>query len=162
MIKASDPQVRDRVLKRVRLRFVTKPPIPIGAGAWVEGNVLLVGERTSHPEVNKYHLPFCSIKGCSGWLNALLSEAEIPEERLFWINALDNDGTPVNLGMIYHSLKPSTIIALGNVASEQLHKQGIVRHALYPHPQYWKRFKSKHQYPLIPFLSTLLYEPTTA
>lgn len=149
MIKASDPRVRDRVLSRWRLAIKTKAAI--GAGSFTYGSVLIVGERTSHPELNKYHAPFCSVKACSGWLNALLEESSIPEDKLFWINALDNDGSEVDLGRLAAFISPPVIFALGNIARDQLIKHKL-SHVHVPHPQYWKRFKAKAVYPLINLL----------
>jgi len=144
---AKDKQVGQRVLKRFRLRLRTGATI--GAGSYTKGVILLVGEQTSHPDENKYHIPFCSTKGCSGWLNALLEDAGIPEERLFWINALDNDGSDVDLRKIYDELEPCMVIALGNIARDKLKKFDIEGFGIVPHPQYWKRFKHKQPYPLI-------------
>lgn len=138
--------VRLRVLERFRLRIKTKAPT--GAGSYTKGVILLVGEQTSHPEENKYHAPFCSIRGCSGWLNAKLEEAAIPESKLFWINALDNDGSEMDLRKIYEDLEPTSVIALGRVAERQLLKFGI-KHEQVPHPQSWKRFNHHKPYPLI-------------
>ena len=151
-MKHTDEAVRQRVLERFRLRIKTKAPT--GAGSYTKGVVLLVGEQTSHPEENKYHAPFCSIKGCSGWLNAKLEEAAIPEQELFWINALDNDGTEMDLRKIYDDLEPRQVLALGNVARDQLQKFGI-SHGMVPHPQYWKRFKHREPYPLITVLKNI-------
>lgn len=144
---------RNRALERFRLGLVTKAPI--GAGAFLPGSIMLVGERTSHPERNKYHAPFCSIKACSGWLNTLLEAAGVPETKLFWVNALDNDGTNVNLRELYDIINPPSVIALGKVAEHALAEQGITAISV-PHPQYWKRFKSKQEYPLIPILKGLV------
>lgn len=153
MISMSDPRVRDRVLSRYRLGLKTKAPI--GAGAFRPGSVMIVGEQTSHPEVNKYHAPFCSTKACSGWLNARLEEVEVPEDKLFWVNALDNDGSEVDLLALYNQLKPPAVFALGNIARDQLKKRGI-EHVHVPHPQYWKRFKHSQPYPLIEKLAETL------
>jgi hypothetical protein len=145
--------VRGRVLTRFRLGLKTKAPI--GAGSFTKDVILLVGERTSHPEENKYHAPFCSTKGCSGWLNKKLDEAEIPEDKLFWVNALDNDGSEVDLRKLYDALEPRAVIALGNVAQKQL-KKFEIKHELVPHPQYWKRFKHHEPYPLITLLTGVI------
>ena len=153
-LSPKDESIRARVLKRFRLGLKTNAPI--GAGSYTNGVVMLVGEQVSHPDENKYHAPFCSTKGCSGWLNTLLEEAAIPEEKLFWINAIDNDGTEVNLRQIYDTIEPCTVFALGNVARDQLRKQGITSFGHVPHPQYWKRFKSKQPYPLIVALTGIL------
>jgi hypothetical protein len=139
--------VRNRALERFYLGRKTKAPV--GAGNYVPGvRIMLVGERTSHPEKCKYHAPFCSVKASSGWLNKLLCEASIDERDLFWVNALDNDGTPVDLGTMHAYLKPGVTFALGKVAERQLASYNLAYEA-FAHPQYWKRFKSKHPYPLI-------------
>ena len=149
-----DPAVRDRVLARYRLGVKTKAPV--GAGNYVPRvKVFLIGERTSHPEINKYHAPFCSTKACSGWLNKLLCEANIDEADLFWVNALDNDGTPVDLGSMHAYLKPTYVFALGKIAERQLAVYNVT-YTAFAHPQYWKRFKSKQTYPLINALCSAL------
>lgn len=144
--------VRSRILKRFRLRLETKAPT--GAGSYTKGIVFLIGEQTSHPELNKYHAPFCSTKGCSGWLNGLLEDAGIPEAQLFWLNALDNDGTPMDLKKFCDELQPREVIALGKVADKLLHKHGIP-HKEVAHPQSWKRFKHHQPYPLIDMLKEM-------
>lgn len=145
--KLSENLVRDRVLTRFRLGIKTKPPR--GAGNYTPGvKVMIVGERTSHPDENKYHAPFCSTKACSGWLNALLEAEAIPEESLFWINALDNDGTPMDLDRLYAYLQPGVVFALGKVAEKRLTQCGVP-YVAFSHPQYHKRFKHKEPYPLI-------------
>lgn len=151
---AAQSDIRNRVLQRYRLGLKTKAPI--GSGAFKQQNIMLVGEQTSHPEVNKYHLPFCSLKACSGWLNGLLEDAGIPEDQLFWVNALDNDGSEVDLASLHGLLMPRLVVALGNVARDQLTKRRI-QHEHVPHPQYWKRFRNKQVYPLIPLLTGLIH-----
>lgn len=144
---ASTEDVRNRVLTRWGLGRRTKAPI--GAGNYVPGvKVFIIGERISHPEKNKHHAPFCSTKACSGWLNKLLCEADIDEKDLFWVNALDNDGTPVDLGALHAYLQPKHVFALGKVAERRLAEYNLTFLA-FAHPQYWKRFKSKEPYPLI-------------
>ena len=139
--------VRCRVLTRWGLGRRTKAPV--GAGNYVTGvKAFIVGERTSHPEKNKYHAPFCSTKACSGWLNKLLCEAGIDEKALFWVNALDNDGTPIDLAAMHTHLQPGRVFALGKVAERQLSVYNVT-YTAFAHPQYWKRFKSKQPYPLI-------------
>lgn len=139
--------VRNRVLHRFMLG--RRSGARIGAGNHVKGvKVLLVGERTSHPELNKHHAPFCSIKGCSGWLNGLLEAESIDEKQLAWINALDNDGTPVDLSELWRRLEPHRVFALGKVAEQQLTKHNVP-YTAFAHPQYWKRFKHNEPYPLI-------------
>lgn len=139
-----------RVRERWRLRCLTAKDRR-GAGNFVPGVTLLVGERVSHPDESEYHAPFCSTRASSGWLNTLLARSKVCERSLFWINALENDGTFIDLKQLVDDLKPSRIIALGKVAEQRLSVYNIV-HAAVPHPQYWKRFKSKEPYPLIALL----------
>lgn len=153
--KPVNPLVRSRILTRFRLGLHTGAPI--GAGSFTKGSIMVVGEQTSHPEANKYHAPFCSAQACSGWLNRLLNTADIPEAKLYWVNALDNDGTEVNLGELARAIEPKAIIALGNIARAQLKKHKL-DHQHVPHPQYWKRFKSRQVYPLIPLLTQYVSE----
>lgn len=150
----SSEDVRSRVLNRWALGRRTKAPV--GAGNYTTGvKVFLIGERTSHPEKNKLHAPFCSVKACSGWLNKQLCEADIDEKSLFWVNALDNDGTPVDLQAMHAHLQPKVVFALGKVAEERLRVYNIP-YIAFAHPQYWKRFKHKEPYPLIAALKQVL------
>jgi hypothetical protein len=144
-----DPRAR-RVLWRFRLGLKTKAPT--GVGTFEPGVIMLVGEQVSHPNETKYNAPFCSLRGCSGWLNGLLDKAIIDESKLYWVNALDNNGDPVDLCGLVFSLHPKAIISLGRVAQRQLLAQGITGFEHVHHPQYWKRFKSKQPYPLIELL----------
>lgn len=154
IVLASSEDIRTRVLNRWALGRRTKAPI--GAGNYVTGvKVFLIGERTSHPEKNKIHAPFCSVKACSGWLNKQLCEADISEKALFWVNALDNDGTPVDLRAMHDYLRPERVFALGKVAESRL-KVYNIPYTAFAHPQYWKRFKHKEPYPLIAALRQAL------
>ena len=137
-----------------RVDLARQTGAPFGAGAFKPGNVLLIGEQASDPAAAPEQQPFCSSKGCSGWLNNKLEEEAIPEEKLFWVNALNNDHTPVNLTKLVVDLKPSVVIALGGIAQKQCKVQGVSFQPFY-HPQYWKRFKSKHRYALLDKLREL-------
>jgi hypothetical protein len=148
--------VRDRVLTRYRLRLKTKATI--GAGNYKPGiRVLMIGEQTSHPEKFALHIPFCSVKACSGWLNTHLQAAEIPEEEMFWLNALDNDGSYVDLGQHYNFLQPTHVVALGTIAHKRLMFYGI-EHEWFTHPQHHRRFKHSEPYPAITFLKKIFYD----
>jgi hypothetical protein len=142
----------NRYIKRLSLATLTNAPI--GVGAFIEGNVLLIGEQASNPSEAPEQQPFCTNKGCSGWLNKQLDSEQIPEERLFWINALNNDSSLVDLKQLVTQLKPIVVIALGEVAKQTCKQQGIEHEAFY-HPQYWKRFRSKERYALLDKLSEL-------
>lgn len=116
----------------------------------MSGNIVLIGEQASHPEGAPEQLPFCCHKGCSGWINWLLEEEKIPEEWLFWINVYNNDGSVADLNIL-NQIEPSLVVALGNHAAQECLKRGFDYIKL-PHPQYWKRFKSKERYPLLDLL----------
>jgi hypothetical protein len=118
------------------------------------GQILLVGDRPgpSAPKEQYYHhTPFYSTKHCSGWLNMLLEEENIPEKKLVWINSADENGKhyPISLAT---SMKPKKIIALGGKAADWLKKNGVKDFIKVPHPQFWRRFKSKEPYVLIELL----------
>jgi hypothetical protein len=142
--------IQERYLKRSQQETCA----PFGAGFFNEGNVLIVGEQDSDPTTSEKQRPFCTNKGCTGWLNKQLDAANIPEERLFWVNALHNDGSQSDLDQLVSLLKPSAILAMGGIAQAVCKKQGLDFTPFY-HPQYWKRFKSKHPYALIDKLSEL-------
>ena len=144
-----------RILRRLNLKQDTAPEWAYGAGAFLKGNILLVGEQASDPKNAPEQQPFCSTKGCSGWLNRLLEDHRIPEEKLYWLNALNNDYSVVNLRRYSDELEPSTVIALGNVAARVCAEQKIDFVKCY-HPQYWKRFHSKKPYMLMDLLKQSL------
>jgi len=137
-----------------RLELAKETSAPIGVGSFRKGNILLIGEQASDPTTAPEQQPFCSDRGCSGWLNKQLHNEKISEEKLFWVNALNNDGSWVNLRALVGQLQPSAVIALGTVAKKACVEQGIDQYSAY-HPQYWKRFKSKFRYPLLDLLHFL-------
>jgi hypothetical protein len=121
--------------------------------------VVIIGDRPGPgaPKTPRYHhTPFYSLKNCSGWLNVLLEEAGIPEERLCWINAADENGKstdPAVLGRV----RVQRIIALGGNAAKWLEREcGITDFVRVDHPQYHKRFRYSQPYPLIEQLRSLL------
>lgn len=146
-----------RYIRRLELHQITAPSWAHGAGAFIEGNVLLIGERPSLPKTASRTIghPFCSDDGCSGWLNKLLEAENVPEEKLFWINALYSNGDKAVLWPYIEVMKPSSVIALGNVAEGCCRQRGI-SHEKVPHPQYWKRFRSRERYPLLDVLQQCL------
>jgi hypothetical protein len=81
----------------------------------------------------------------------LLEIENVKEEELFWVNALNNDFTVLNLVELVRLLQPRKVIALGRVAQKSCEDQGISCIKSY-HPQYWKRFRNKERYPLLDLL----------
>lgn len=143
-----------RIQKRKNLAKKSKPPF--GMGNFKKGNILIIGEQSAKPPLHPIGQdPFCGMKGSSKWLNIQLETWNIPEEKLFWINALNLNGSKADINLIVEKLKPSNIIALGNVASNLCRESGL-EHEKIPHPAYWKRFNSKYQYSLILSLKKLL------
>ena len=142
----------ERYEQRIKLREDTNAPF--GAGAFIHGNVMIVGEQDSDPSANKHQMPFCTNKGCTGWLNKQLDAANIPEEKLFWVNSLHNDGSEANIDHLVTFMKPSAVLVLGGIARRICRKQGIEFTPFY-HPQYWKRFRSREKYALIDKLKGL-------
>jgi hypothetical protein len=152
-------RARLRAIRRYDLGVATQ--CPYGAGNYTEGvQVLIVGEAhtkgfvPAHEKISSStQAPFCSMEGCSGWLNELLENAQIDETKLFWCNAV-HDGVNTDLEVLIHTLKPYHVVALGNRAHAALEFFGIVHHT-FSHPQYHKRFKHKEPYPLIQFLKSV-------
>lgn len=75
----------------------------------------------------------------------------IREEELFWVNAINNDFSILNLVELVRLLQPRKVIALGKIAQKSCSDQGISHVECY-HPQYWKRFRNKERYPLLDLL----------
>lgn len=135
-----------------RKNLVRRKNIPFGMGNPRRGNYLIIGEQSAKPPLHPIGQdPFCGLKGSSRWLNQLLEDNNISEEKLFWINALNLDGTEANIMAIVNKIRPSKIIALGNIASKLCEKHNL-EHVKIPHPAYWKRFKSKEIYPLLKYV----------
>ena len=142
---------------RVRLnRFIAATDVKVSCTA---GNVLIVGDRPgpSAPLDPEYHhTPFYSTKHCSGWLNAALHLANIPEDRLVWINSADRNGNSTDTSIIKR-VKPDIIICLGGNAVKWV--KGAINASgkfcefyKFDHPQFHKRFKNSEEYPLLAFL----------
>lgn len=111
---------------------------------------VIIGEKPSGPSPFKRSYPFNDTNGCSGWLNNLLARNHIKEDNLFWVNAFNLDGTE-NDPLMVVELKPKRVICLGKVAEKWAKKNGWDP-VSFPHPQFWKRFKSKEPYPFIEYL----------
>ena len=142
-----DKILYERIILRKELAKKSKPPF--GMGNFKKGNILIIGEQSAKPPLHPMGQdPFCGMKGSSKWINLQLETWKIPEEKLFWINALNLDGSKSNLSLIVKLLKPSKIIALGNIAAK-LCEENNLTYIKIPHPAYWKRFKSRIKYPLI-------------
>lgn len=113
------------------------------AGSWT-ANTVILGQDFGHQKNTDplYQWPFASFsqEGCSQWLTKQLLMANIEEADLLWVNAdQDLDQIP--------GLEDRRVFALGEVAHRAWHKSILV-----PHPQTWKRFKSKERYPLLEML----------
>ena len=119
-----------------------------------DGSIIaVIGEKPSGPSPFQRSYPFNDTTGCSGWLNNLLARARIDEGKLFWVNAFNLDGSENDPSMVTE-LKPKKVICLGKVAEKWAKKNGWDPIS-FPHPQFWKRFKSKEPYPFIDFLSSV-------
>jgi len=132
------------------LRAMMLDIVGFGIGNFNFGNILIVGESPG-PGSQGFNTPFVG-SGSGQWLTRKLEEAEIDENRLYWINAYDGYGQPASHEFV-RSLKPSKIIALGSEARKwaaPLQKEFNVEHV--HHPQYWLRFKANEEYPLIEML----------
>jgi len=142
-----------RYQRRIELGRLTFAPI--GVGNYCTGTIVLVGEQASNPtEKTANQQPFCSDKGCSGWLNLLLEQEQIPEEKLFWLNAKNNDGTLIDPKVI-ENIAPKVVITLGKTACDLLSRSNI-SYLHHYHPQYWKRFRNKQRYPLLDTLDAFV------
>lgn len=150
--------IKERYTKRIKLG--TETNAPYGVGAFLPSNILIIGEKSANPESSANQQPFCDYKGCSGWLNNQLEDAGIPEEKLFWVNAINNDGSSIDLNKLVDDLNPSIVIALGGVAAKLCHQSKVDHHKFY-HPQYWKRFGRKQPYEFTTILRDLCAKKET-
>lgn len=130
-----------------------------GIGRWApHESILLVGDQhgdTVQPYNVQRNIAFCSMsgKGCSEWLTALLHEAGFSETMFYWINAREPksySGRPTPHDFL-EKLQPYATIAMGNIAEQWCVRAGIPYRAV-PHPQWWKRFHYREEYPLIPLI----------
>jgi thymidylate kinase len=98
-----------------------------------------------------YQWPFASFsnQGCSQWLTTELDNHDVTEQELFWVNA------DQNLEVLYE-LNPTTVIALGAKAAEELYKLKINAITV-PHPQHQKRFRPNEPYELFNYLEVELF-----
>jgi len=137
------------IRKRNFLKALTNPQ-------WEKGKILIIGDRpgpSAPTDPSYHHTPFYSTKHCSGWLNTALYLAQIPEDRLIWINSADKDGRPLDYSIL-EKLDADKIICLGGNAEKWYKKASEFgyEYVKFDHPQYWKRFKNSEEYPLIEFL----------
>lgn len=128
-----------------RVKMQCHPLNVASAGNW-DAETILVGESFAERKDQDawYQWPFASFsgEGCSRWLTDQLAEAGVNEQELLWINA-DQD-----LSFIRSNRK---VIALGAKAADELRTRKI-RFQTVDHPQSWKRFNAKRQYPLLDVL----------
>jgi hypothetical protein len=112
-------------------------------------SILIVGDKPAPdaPDDDMFHFtPFGAMRHSSLWLNRQLHEADIPEEWLTFVNAADRHGTPTSRKILEHKWR--NIIALGGNARRWI-LPAQVPHAMVNHPQSWKRFHTREEYPLI-------------
>lgn len=123
----------------------------------LRAKVHLVGEGFGERKNDDawYQWPFGSFsrQGCSEWLTTELEAFGIDENQLCWWNA------DMNLTFLRYLLSddndPPQILALGSAANAALNELRI-KHGLFQHPQYWKRFRGNEPYPLITALRGIL------
>lgn len=121
-------------------------------------SVLIVGDA---PAKHHDNFPFISLRrnGCSWWLADQLSDALIPEQRLYWVNAFRENNSPEDLKLVAECLKPRYVACLGRTAYSAFIAQSteypIRKVLLFDHPQFHKRFKYNQPYKLIEFLKAV-------
>lgn len=124
-----------------------------GVGAWRPGkSVLMVAEKANNLDV-----PLVNNKGSGAWLARKLEEAQISEQDLFWINALDLKGEWTSPKFL-EELRPESIVCLGKKAEQwasEFAPKGVTVVGA-PHPSNWMRFHHHAPYPLIPILHEVL------
>lgn len=126
------------------------------AGNW-DAPIVIVGKDFGEHKNNDavYQWPFGSLNGngCSFWLARELEEAGISEQSLLWVNAGELAKVPEFFD--WHAGK--RFISLGDTATCALQDHGQSYYPA-PHPQYWKRFKSGFEYPLMKILKEAVHD----
>lgn len=121
-----------------------------GIGMFRTGVTLMVGERVNGNTSPHNDWPFVAEGESSLWLAQQLDLAEVSEQELYWINAMDADEAETNPSFI-KGLIPDRVIALGKSAEiwckRNIKTKNLPVHAV-PHPAFWKRFHSTERYPL--------------
>lgn len=146
------PQNESTITLMARVKNATPPAnIGPGGGAWRPGEVvLIVGDRPNTQKTGalKHRLPFISFynTGCSMWLAKQLDEAEVPEEKLYWINSYDCNGVRTSDEFI-KELKPKAVIALGEKAGAWC-KDAKVKYETIRHPATQMLHHAKEDYRL--------------
>lgn len=157
--RIQNSEVLTRLIHRVSLSIRTIPQefnnCAGNFSSFARNNVIaIIGEKPAAISPLQKSYPFLDIAGSSGWLNCALNKTPAREDKLFWVNALNFDDSKNNPEII-NQLNPKHVICLGKVAEKWATENGWDFKA-FPHPQYWKRFKSKEPYPLIEFLNKSL------
>ena len=119
-----------------------------GSGAFIPGNLLLVGDRLSEADGTTSY-PFVSYhkQGCSVWVTIQVAAAGIKERDLYWINARTVDNQKTSKAPWLAALQPRCIIAMGDLAQGWARDTGY-RVIKVPHPAYWRRFHHAETYAL--------------
>ena len=125
----------------------------VASAGHLDAPVVLVGEAFGHVKDRDllFQWPFASFSpvGCSWWVTVQLAMAGIPERSLCWVNA----DQPWQLEAMGASKR--TVVALGQVASEMLKRQGVPHEAV-GHPQHAMRFQHHEPYELVTLLKEIL------
>lgn len=115
-----------------------------GIGTFRPGGTLIVGDQVSSRAPHRERSwPFVLETGCSPWLTEQLGALDVPEGRLYWVNARDHRGRLTSARAWVDVLAPARVLALGAQAQQwcrTLLPADAPVHAL-KHPQYVKRFK---------------------
>lgn len=104
-------------------------------------DVLIVGEK-SNPKGRHKSWPFFEHANSSLWLTQVLADVGLKEERLAWVNAIDERDwvDTLLLDKIIDFVNPRTIVSLGAQAHKALQLVDA-EHWQLPHPAYVKRFE---------------------
>jgi uracil-DNA glycosylase len=132
-------------------RRAMRPNPGPGVGHWNPGrSILIVGEQPSADNPRGH--AFVEWGGSSAWLAYQLDRAGIAERDIYVVNAFDRNRRALDPAFL-QELKPSAVVALGNVATAWCIAGGV-EPLTAPHPQFERRFKRQERSKV---LATLLH-----
>lgn len=104
---------------------------------------LFVGDQIQQKFKNFKQWPFHDDAASAFFITSILQELDVPEEKLAWSNANENDSSVITRFLEYRCAR---VVALGKEATRRLKSLGITPEFSIPHPSWAKRFNKRDEY----------------